>query len=133
MDGIDILRTCVTLIFFFASRECFSENRISIILYGKDLRSINRTGIVKKMTSLNETANSTEIDFHPFENLQSSFQGMFARIPGETTQKEAFVVSFLKGQESNVLHDILKYRQSKHLNFDPENCMLVSFYMMITI
>ena len=121
--------TCqiTVLVMLVSLAYCLNQTSVALVLYYEDLKSLDTTAIDRKI-NLTSGSNETKIavNFYALKKIETSYSQILDETIAEILSANNFVVSFLRGRESVILHEILRYKQTKHLSLSTEDCHLVS-------
>ena len=107
--------------------SCSASRNIALIIYFEDSKTINTSLISRNLSLSSGNGVTLKTNFYSLKRIGDSYQEILNSTLTEIVQNNDFVISFLKGIESNILNEVLKDYKVKHFALSPEDCHLVSF------
>ena len=108
--------------------SCSTSRNIALIIYFEDSKTINTSLISRNLSLSSGNGGTLKTNFYSLKRIGDSYQEIVNSTLIEIVQNNDFVISFLKGIESNILNEVLKDYKVKHFALSPEDCHLVSFF-----
>ena len=120
-----ILRNILAIFFITRPFITFCIKNVALVIYDEDLRDVNQTYINNNLSAIDS---NTQANYYTLKKTNSSYQKVLNSSMVEMLKKNDFVISFLSGKESQILHEILDAYDARHFSLSPEDCHLVSLY-----
>lgn len=99
------------------------SKNIALVMYDGDLEDINRSLIEKEIFA---SINAATTNYYPLKKSNVSYEQILNKNLIEMLRENDFVITFLSGKESQILHEVLEFYNVKHFSLSPENCHWVS-------